>query len=675
MESRSNTHLPTLDGNLCEEIWLIIISMLDAKTILNLNLLNTFFYSILKKSIIETNLISYAITQIENNTDYQFFVDNTGICWHGSSNKKDYSVRKDSLENIKKVVNNSYGRTYYLTRDGKAFAKGNNFEGQLGIGSSNFFKKIIFTPHPLPLPTGTVITDLQTGYDNLFMLDQKGTVYVCGSNKYGQLGLGKNKIQVTEPTKINNLPPIRQISVNLVGYNEQLTLLLDENGKVWFSGSLEKNINYQYEFKIMAGLENVAEIFINNNFVKCFLTKSNEVYIYGCEDHPDDLDDYDPKIPFLISEVKNICKIVTQGYSKENSGAYCLDDKGNVYVIGVMKLRNDDNQKAFIRKLPLTDIVQIACDGFSTLYLDKLGTVWLSGSAAAVQNKIYHEDDNEIVECKSVSKIKYISIHNHRAFLVDQAGHLIILEAIAPNNNCEISITKPFNFQIPFLQHNMIKYQLSLDKLLVLAKNKNSDHVFFTTFINLLTTYNHATRFHYLMQLNWEKFDLCLISETFFNNLEKNLKRVTHLDNDKRYKIIQAFIDIYLYLNKEIYNLNTLYNQRRLNDFMSFFDKIKDNSALNSNDKGWVNDKKIFSERITLHNYEISLPSVSTTYCSLKNSFLLLAKQEDFLFLKDLITKFFKLVENLPNPQGLNKELQNLMNDSKELTLAVQVRK
>ena len=38
-------------------------------------------------------------------------------------------------------------------------------------------------------------------------LDQDGSVYICGSNKYGQLGLGHTNF-VGIPTKIEGLPQI-----------------------------------------------------------------------------------------------------------------------------------------------------------------------------------------------------------------------------------------------------------------------------------------------------------------------------------------------------------------------------------------------------------------------------------------------------------------------------------
>ena len=61
-------------------------------------------------------------------------------------------------------------------------------------------------------------------------LDEDGSVWTCGYNGYGQLGLGHFG-NTSTPSKIENIPKMSSISA---GYYH--TLLLDENGEVWTCG-------------------------------------------------------------------------------------------------------------------------------------------------------------------------------------------------------------------------------------------------------------------------------------------------------------------------------------------------------------------------------------------------------------------------------------------------------
>src|SRR3990167_2889931 len=74
-----------------------------------------------------------------------------------------------------------------------------------------------------------MVGNISGGHHNLF-LDPSGSVWSCGYNKYGQLGLGDVENR-NVPTKITGLPKITSVSAG-----EYFSLFLDEKGFVWSCG-------------------------------------------------------------------------------------------------------------------------------------------------------------------------------------------------------------------------------------------------------------------------------------------------------------------------------------------------------------------------------------------------------------------------------------------------------
>ena len=67
------------------------------------------------------------------------------------------------------------------------FAIGDNRFGQLGLGDRT--SRNTFTAVPA-LPDGKVAKQVIAGEDHTMILAEDGTVFACGDNSFGQLGLG-----------------------------------------------------------------------------------------------------------------------------------------------------------------------------------------------------------------------------------------------------------------------------------------------------------------------------------------------------------------------------------------------------------------------------------------------------------------------------------------------------
>jgi alpha-tubulin suppressor-like RCC1 family protein len=107
-----------------------------------------------------------------------------------------------------KVVSFAAGGGFAIaaTTNGLVYTWGSNFDGALGDGTT--------TDNPTPtlvnLPAGVQITKVAAGADFALALASDGTVYVWGTNSFGQLGIGTTVNSFT-PVQVNSLTDISSI--------------------------------------------------------------------------------------------------------------------------------------------------------------------------------------------------------------------------------------------------------------------------------------------------------------------------------------------------------------------------------------------------------------------------------------------------------------------------------
>ena len=131
--------------------------------------------------------------------------------------------------NVPKQVVAGRNHTMILTDDGTVFACGANEYGQLGLGHTNMINT--FTQVPA-LPGGKVAKQVIAGDYHTMILAEDGTVFACGANSYGQLGIGNfdNKNNFVEVSNPNDL--VKQVIAG--GYH---TMIITENGRVSACGN------------------------------------------------------------------------------------------------------------------------------------------------------------------------------------------------------------------------------------------------------------------------------------------------------------------------------------------------------------------------------------------------------------------------------------------------------
>ncbi len=133
------------------------------------------------------------------------------------------------LFKVKAIASSAY-HTIIVTKDGTVFTCGNNYHGQLGLGDTKDRKT--FTPVPA-LPEGVFASQVVCCYYHTMIIAHDGTVFACGRNVFGQLGLGDEDDRNTF-TAVPALPEGKVASQVVPGGTH--TMIIAQDGTVFACG-------------------------------------------------------------------------------------------------------------------------------------------------------------------------------------------------------------------------------------------------------------------------------------------------------------------------------------------------------------------------------------------------------------------------------------------------------
>ncbi len=165
----------------------------------------------------------------------------------------------------------------------KVFACGGNSHGQLGLGDTN--ERPTFTAVP-SLPDGKVAKQVVAGSDHTMILAEDGTVFACGRNDYGQLGLG-DTVRRDTFTAVRPLPDGKVAKQVVAGAYH--TMILTDDGSVFACGNNEAgqlglgNIKHRYTFTEISPLSDgkIAKQVIPGGFHTMILAEDGTVFACG----------------------------------------------------------------------------------------------------------------------------------------------------------------------------------------------------------------------------------------------------------------------------------------------------------------------------------------------------------------------------------------------------------
>ena len=143
--------------------------------------------------------------------------------------ESEYIVRKPiKISSLPKIRALACGEQHvvFLDSEGNVWSCGWNNDGQLGLGNN----LTIFLPERITTITQPV-TSVACGLLHSLFLDCDGSVWGCGANHQGQIGmLGRTSVNV--PEIIQHIPPITSI---VCGVSH--SFFVEHNGTVWGAGS------------------------------------------------------------------------------------------------------------------------------------------------------------------------------------------------------------------------------------------------------------------------------------------------------------------------------------------------------------------------------------------------------------------------------------------------------
>ena len=164
-----------------------------------------------------------------------YILKNDGTLW--ACGRNDYgqlgtgnTTNKTTFTQVASNVKSVHARYSYhviiVKNDNTVWTCGYNKYGQLGLGDTT--NRSTFTQ--IPSITASDIKKIETGYYVTAIIKKDGTLWICGYNGYGQLGLGDTTNRSTL-TKITSISDVKDISI---GNNH--SLIVTKNGALYSAG-------------------------------------------------------------------------------------------------------------------------------------------------------------------------------------------------------------------------------------------------------------------------------------------------------------------------------------------------------------------------------------------------------------------------------------------------------
>jgi alpha-tubulin suppressor-like RCC1 family protein len=193
---------------------------------------------------------------------------------------------KDMISDVKKVYCSIY-HCFLLLKDNSLWACGENEKGQLGLGDYN--DRSTFTKVTKPVDMTSSIKEISCTFDQTLLLLENNELWVTGENGSGQLGLGdtidrKVFTKVTRPSTMTS--PIKKIRDG-----NAYVILLCEDNSLWVIGnngfgelglgSVSSDVYSFTKVTKPSGMEsNIVEIITGNHF-NILLLEDNTLWVTG----------------------------------------------------------------------------------------------------------------------------------------------------------------------------------------------------------------------------------------------------------------------------------------------------------------------------------------------------------------------------------------------------------
>ena len=266
-----------------------------------------------------------------------------------TTNRTTFTQITTNVDNIKEIYCGAH-HTFILKNDGTLWGCGWNNHSQLGLGDTtnrNTFTQITTNAND--------IKSVYCGDNHTLILKNDGTLWSTGHNGYGQLGLGDNNNRYTFTQITTNVNDIKEIYCGL-----RHAFILKNNGTLWgcgFNGNGELGLgdttNRNTFTQITTNVNDIKEIYCGGSHT--FILKNNGT-LWGCgyNDHGElGLGDTANRYTFTqITTNVNDIKEIYCGYHY----ALILENDGTLWGCG----KNDYGQLGLGDKTNRNTFIQVA---------------------------------------------------------------------------------------------------------------------------------------------------------------------------------------------------------------------------------------------------------------------------------------------------------------------------
>ena len=319
---------------------------------------------------------------------YSLILENDGTLWGcGQNNYGQLGLGDNNNRNIfTQVTTNDIksvycgdSHTFILENDGTLWGCGRNNEGQLGLGDTanrNTFTQITTNAND--------IKEIYCGFYHTLILKNDNTLWGCGHNEYGQLGLGDTTNRTTFTKITTNANDIK--SVYCGWYH---TIMLKNDGTLWGTGynsdgqlGLEGGGSRATFTQVITNVNNIKSVYCTGG--NTFILK-NDGTLWGCGWNGYGslgLGDTTKRGTFtqITTNVDDIKEIYCGFYH-----TFILKNDGTLWgcgwnANGQLGLGDGYNRTTFTQvTINADNIKQIYCGHGHTLILKNDGTLWGTG--------------------------------------------------------------------------------------------------------------------------------------------------------------------------------------------------------------------------------------------------------------------------------------------------------
>ena len=398
-----------------------------------------------------------------------------------------------------------------LKNDGTLWSTGYNGGGQLGLGDTtnrNTFTEITTNTND--------VKSIYCGWYHTFILKNDGTLWGCGYNNFGQLGLGDTTNRTTFTQIATNTDDIK--SVYCGGY---YTIILKNDGTLWGCGrniygelGLGDTTNRTTFTQITTNTNDIKEIYCGDHHT--FILK-NDGTLWGCGwNYFGELGLGDTtsrttftKITTNTDDVKSVCCGANHTIMLKNDGTLWGCGSNNVSQLG---LGDSNNRTTFTQITTNTiDIKSVYCGGNHTFILKNDGTLWSCGWNTSGQLGLGDSSNRTTftqVTTNVINDIKSLPNQHKDIPTIIKVYDLNtgLIETLDTNNFRNIPVDK-------------------FEKIKVLYTNPDE------TFLNCLISFDNKATWKTFNGTNWTTISNITPNEVLMNGM--GMKKVNELDKNK----------------------------------------------------------------------------------------------------------------------------------------------